>query len=130
MAAVWLVAAPVGAGDLARAVSQEDRSSALGALERYRAAAERGDLSALAKVFTSLSAMRRRGVSEYYEGVSDLRVDLVDVEVSRIGSALAVSYTRRDDFVDRQTGERVSLEIRLTRFMVETDAGWLFESEP
>ena len=39
---------------------------------------------------------------------------------------VAVSYTRRDNFVDKETGEPVSLEVRVTKFVVQDNGTWKF----
>ncbi len=39
---------------------------------------------------------------------------------------VAVSYTRRDNFIDKESGEPVTLEIRVTKFLVQRDGQWKF----
>jgi class 3 adenylate cyclase/TolB-like protein len=100
--------------------------AARGVLEDYRQAHERGDLNQLASLYVAFPDSQRQALDAYLKDVRELRVELVDVKIQPHGQDLAVSYTRRDNFVDKDTGEPVSLEVRVTKFLVQTGGTWKF----
>ena len=94
-------------------------------LEDYRVALQRGDLDAISRVRGQLSDRRREGLEQYYKIAEDLRVDFESVEISPIDDRhFAVSYRRRDEFADRRTGEKVSLEVQLENVAVRDGDQW------
>jgi len=107
--------APTGAEAAAREV-----------LEEYRRAHEEGNLDRLASLYVTFPESQRRALGAYLKDVRGLRVELVDVKIQPRGNDLAVSYTRRDNFIDKETGEPVSLEVRVTKFLVQDGGKWKF----
>lgn len=120
----WLASATlgVGAAHAAEAASDEDAIRAL--LERYRTATEAGDLEALARVYDEYSADTRAAQEQYFSMVEDLTIEIEDVEMAVIGDEAVVSYTRSDEFVDRQTGRPADVTVRLTKELVRQDGQW------
>ena len=98
-------------------------------LEEYRRAQEQGDLDHLASLYVSFPTRQRQKVDAYLKDTAKLRVEFVDVKIQPRGNDLAVSYTRRDNFVDKDTGEPVSLEVRVTKFLVRDSGTWKFSDE-
>src|SRR5207244_665762 len=88
-------------------------------LDEYRRAHEQGDLDRLASLYVSFPPSQRAALGEYLKGIKQLRVQLVDVKIQPRDHEVAVSYTRRDNFIDKDTGEPVSLEVRVTKFLVQ-----------
>jgi hypothetical protein len=83
-------------------------------LEQYRDALERADLATIAVTKGDLSPKQREGLELYFRNAGNLKVKFEDITIAPIDpSHFLVSYLRRDDFEDRRTGERVSLEVRL-----------------
>ncbi len=93
-------------------------------LEEYRVALENKDLDQLAALYVSFSERQRRALHEYMENAAGLTVELADVTVAPLGDAVAVTYTRRDHFIDRESGKPQRLEVRLTKILVPDDGGW------
>ncbi len=98
-------------------------------LEEYRRAHEEGNLQQLASLYVSFPESQRKAVQTYLRNVADLHVQFTDVKIEPRGRDVAVSYTRRDNFVDKETGERISLEVRMTQFLVQQDGKWKFAEE-
>ena len=99
-------------------------------LEEYRRALEQKDLDRLATLYVSFSSQRRDALRAYLENAADFAVELADVTVTPHGRDMAVSYTRRDRFVDRASGKPVRLEVRLTRIVVHEDGKWKIAGRP
>jgi class 3 adenylate cyclase/TolB-like protein len=95
-------------------------------LEEYRRAHEHGDIDQLAALYVSFPDSQRRAVLAYSKNIEDLHVELTDIRIQPRDQDILVSYTRHDRFVDKETGEPMSLEVRLTRFLVQEDGQWKF----
>jgi hypothetical protein len=80
----------------------------------------------LASLYVSFPESQRRSLLGYLKDAADLRVELVDVKIQVWERDVAVSYTRRDNFIDKETGEPVSLEVRVTKFLVQDGGKWKF----
>ena len=113
-----------GATALAQTPDAEVAARAL--LEEYRRAHEEGNLDRLASLYVSFPDSQRQALGAYLKDVRRLRVELVDVKIQPRGADLAVSYTRRDSFIYKDTGEPVSLEVRVTKFLVQDGGKWKF----
>ncbi|HVO26155.1 MAG TPA: nuclear transport factor 2 family protein [Candidatus Margulisiibacteriota bacterium] len=93
-------------------------------LEEYRIALESKDLEQLAGLYVAFSGRQRQALHAYLENAAGLTVELADVTVAPLGDAVAVTYTRRDHFIDRESGKPQHLEVRLTKILVPDDGGW------
>jgi ketosteroid isomerase-like protein len=93
-------------------------------LEEYRVALENKDLDQLAALYITFSERQREALHEYMENAAGLTVELADVTVAPLGDAVAVTYTRRDHFIDRDSGKPQRLEVRLTKILVPDNGGW------
>jgi class 3 adenylate cyclase/TolB-like protein len=122
-ARVWSWVLPAPAVALAQAPLE---AAAREVLEEYRRAHERGDLDQLASLYVNFPAAQRQKIDAYLKGITDLHVELADVKIQPREHDIAVSYIRRDKFVDKETGEPVTLEVRLTKFLVQDGAKWKF----
>ena len=105
-------------------VEPEAVSDVRQALEEYRRALESKDIDRLATLYTSFSARQRDALRAYLDSAVALTVELSDVTVAPHGGDLAVSYTRRDHFVDRESGKTVRLEVRLTKIFMRENGQW------
>ncbi len=95
-------------------------------LERYRAATEAGDVTALATMYADFSAEQRAALQSYFGTVSDLRVSLEKVDVATSGDEAVVTYSRTDDFVDVPKGRRMHVTVRVTKALRRTGSEWKF----
>jgi hypothetical protein len=95
-------------------------------LEEYRRAHENGDIDHLTALYVSFPEGQRKALTDYLKDITRLRVELVNVKVEPHGKDLAVSYTRRDNFIDKESGEPVTLEVRVTKFLVQAGGKWKF----
>jgi adenylate cyclase len=94
-------------------------------LETYRVALEHEDIEAVGTTHVSLSDEQRAGFVRYFESAENLRVALSDVEVLFDGDEALATFTRRDVFLDRNSGKQVELEVRLSTVVVHKDGRWL-----
>jgi len=97
-------------------------------LEDYRRALEQKDVDRLAGLYVTFSARQRAAVVTYLENAVNLVVELVDVTVDRHEHDVTVSFTRRDRFVDRESGKPTPVEARLSKRLVREGGGWKFAS--
>jgi hypothetical protein len=93
-------------------------------LEEYRQALEQKNLDHLAGLYVSFSDRQRQALRAYLENAAGLTVELTDVTVAPLGTGVAVSYTRRDRFIDRESGKQQRLEVRLTKILVPANGQW------
>ena len=125
----WAIDLHLVRAALAQGPSADAEAAARAVLEEYRLAQERGDLDRLASLYVSFPASQRQKIDAYLKDAAKLRVDFVDVKILPRANDLAVSYTRRDTFIDKDTGEPVSLEVRVTKFLVHDGDTWKFAAE-
>jgi TolB-like protein len=99
-------------------------------LEEYRRALERKDLNDMASLYVSFPARQRDALREYLDNAAGLTVEVADVTIAPRGAAVAVSYTRRDQFVDKGSSKPQRLEVRLTKILVREDGKWKIAGGP
>jgi TolB-like protein/ketosteroid isomerase-like protein len=97
-------------------------------LDSYRRATEKGDVAALATMYSTFTAEQRAGLERFFGEIRDLRVQFDQVEVAVVGDEAVVSYTRTDDFVDVQTGRPEHVSLRLTKTLRRVEGRWRFAS--
>jgi TolB-like protein len=102
----------------------ETESAVRKLFQEYQQALQAKDVDHLATLYVSFSARRREALRVYFDNALDYEAEIVDVTVMPHGSETAVSYTRRDRFVDRGTHKPISLEVRLTRIVVRDGGKW------
>lgn len=116
------------------AAAEGERSAVVAEAERvmeeYRRAHERGDVDGLRALYVTLADRQGRAMRAYADSVAELRVQLRDVHIDAQQSDVVVSYTRRDSFIDKETGEPITIEVRLTKFLVEDGGALKFAAEP
>jgi TolB-like protein/ketosteroid isomerase-like protein len=95
-------------------------------LERYRAATEAGDVTALAAMYADFSADQRAALERYFGTVKDLRVSIEKVDVAIFGDEAVVTYSRTDDFVDVPRGRRMNVTVRVTKTLRRVGSEWKF----
>jgi TolB-like protein len=93
-------------------------------LEAYRENLERKDTAALASLYVSFSDRQQKALRNYLEAAKDLRVEIDDVTIAAHGEGMAATFTRRDQFTDRETGRPVRLEVRLTKILTLENGSW------
>ncbi len=99
-------------------------------LESYRRALQAEDLGALRAHYEDFTDGQSRALARYFENAAGLEVEFRDIRVAIIGDAAAVSFTRRDRFKDRGTGQPQEVTVRVTKRFVKGDRGWLIQREP
>lgn len=124
-----LIASFLCSSAYAQVVVADAEAAARDLLEQYRIAQEEGNLDLLASLYVSFSDGQRRSVHAYLENVQSLRVKLADVKIQPREHDVAVSYTRHDEFIDKDTGLPVSLDVRVTKFLVQDGGKWKFAAE-
>jgi TolB-like protein len=122
----WCAALGLASVAAAQTATEGTEELARQLLESYRRAQEEGNLDQIAALHVSFSESRRKAIQAYLVNIEDLRVRFTGVQVQPHGQDLAVSYTRVDEFVDKETGEDLSLEVRVTKFLVRDGGGWKF----
>jgi TolB-like protein len=93
-------------------------------LEAYRGALQQKDLDHLALLYVTFSPRQRDALREYLQNAAGLIVELSDVTVTPHADGVAVSYTRRDRFIDTVSGKPQRLEVRLTKILVRDSGQW------
>ena len=121
---VGLIAAIVASAALASAQFADVGAVVDAVLESYRVALEQKDLDQLGVLYVNFSARQREALQQYLDSADGLNVELSDVRIAPLGDGLAVSYTRRDTFVDRDSGKPQRLEVRLTKILVPDGNQW------
>ena len=116
------IVAPEAAYAAEDAVADEGAVRALFA--EYEDALQAQDIERLAALYVSFSDRRREALRVYFANTLDYEAEIADVTVIPRGTETAVSYTRRDRFVDRGTGKAINLEVRLTRIVVREGDTW------
>ena len=99
-------------------------------LERYRQACERKDLALLQEVYQQLSAPQIEANRKYFANARDLTVSFEEIDVAIGGDEAAVSYTRKDNFIDNVTERPTKVQVRLTKIMVRVDGMWKLVAAP
>ena len=121
---VGLIAAIVASAALASAQFADVGAVVDAVLESYRVALEQKDLDQLGVLYVNFSARQREALQQYLDSADGLNVELSDVRIAPLGDGVAVSYTRRDTFVDRDSGKPQRLEVRLTKILVPDGTQW------
>ncbi len=116
--------APLIAWLLPAAYGQEVDGSLTAFFNEYARAHEERDIDKLGSLFVEFPAEQRQTLSSYLASVDDLTIEFRDIAVlAGDDGDLAVSYTRRDSFVDRRTRKQLLLEGRFTKVMRQGDDG-------
>ncbi len=97
-------------------------------LEAYRGALQQKDLDRLAALYVRFSPRQREALQEYLQNAAGLIVELSDITVAPHSEGVAVSYTRRDRFIDTVSGKPQRLEVRLTKILVRDNGQWKMAS--
>ena len=121
---VGLIAAIVASAALASAQFADVGAVVDAVLESYRVALEQKDLDQLGVLYVNFSERQREALQQYLASADGLNVELSDVRIAPLGDGVAVSYTRRDTFVDRDSGKPQRLEVRLTKILVLDGNQW------
>ena len=107
------------------AAESDERTAELGAtLDAYRLAFERKDLEALSHYYVQFGDAQRQALTRYLKNADDLHVEFSDIRIRVSDDEAAVSFTRRDRFVDHQTGETQQVIVRLTKLFAKQGDGW------
>ncbi len=93
-------------------------------LDEYRGALQQKDLDRLGTLYVAFSPRQRDALREYLQNAAGLIVELSDITVAPHGDGVAVSYTRRDRFIDTASGKPQRLEVRLTKILVRDNGQW------
>jgi TolB-like protein len=93
-------------------------------LEEYRRAHELKDLDRLASLYVSFPPRQREALRAYLENADHLVIELTDIAIEPHEHDVAVSYTRRDHFVDHESGKTTAVEVRLTKILVRQGGQW------
>jgi ketosteroid isomerase-like protein len=123
----WLGASAAWAEEsLSSSPSPEDEIRQV--LEQYRQAYQQKDLERLSYVYDTMTSAQREANAKYFLNVRDLQVRLSEIDIAVRGNEAAVSYTREDQFIDSQTGKKVTLEVRFTKLLTRVAGGWKIAS--
>ncbi len=120
-----LVVAPAFAEETPTSASEID-ASVRAFLEEYRLAQEAKSIERVAALYGSFSDKQRQAHRDYWEAATDLRVELSNIVIEARDSGVALSFTRRDRFIDRESGKAQQTEARLPKLLVREGQGWKF----
>jgi uncharacterized caspase-like protein len=93
-------------------------------LEEYRASFEKKDIDAVERYYENFTDEQRKAIEGYFSMADELKVVFTDIRVTAFGDRAAVSFTRNDRFVDRDTGDLQEIRIRQTKTLARRPAGW------
>src|SRR5262245_28450265 len=105
-------------------LTPEVETQVRGFLERYRQSLQSKNLDEVASLYVSFSERQREALRSYLANADALTVELTDVSMTPQGADVALSFTRRDQFVDAQSSRLVRLEVRLTKVLVREQGTW------
>ena len=125
---VWKLAAWLSPSAYAEEPDGDVDTQVLEVLEEYRGALQQKDLDRLAALYVTFTARQRDALHEYLQNAAGLIVELSDVSVVKHTDGVAVSYTRRDRFIDTVSGKPQRLEVRLTKILVRDNGQWKMAS--
>ena len=97
-------------------------------LEKYRRACEQKDIDLLRSVYDELTPAQIEANRKYFDSARDLSVSLEEIDIALGQNEAAVSYTRRDRFIDSTTERPTKVEVRLTKILVLIDGTWKIAS--
>lgn len=103
----------------------EFQTEVLQSLEEYRQALERKDLDGVARLYASFSERQREALRAYLAHAVQLDVEIVDIRVELRGDRVTAAFTRRDRFIDQESGKPTRLEVRLTKIFVREGGKWI-----
>jgi hypothetical protein len=101
------------------------KAEVLQSLEEYRHALEQKNLDRVAHLYQAFSERQREALRAYLANAVNLEVEIVDIQVELHGGRVAVSFRRRDKFIDHATGKPTRLEVRLTKIFVREGGKWM-----
>ncbi len=93
-------------------------------LEEYQRAYTEKNLDRLAALFVSFPDSQRAALRRYLDHANELKVKLEIVKIESQEGTAAVTYVRRDEFVEEGTGKNVVLEVRLKKTLVRDGGQW------
>jgi ketosteroid isomerase-like protein len=93
-------------------------------LEGYRASFEKKDINAVEDYYEDFTDEQRKAIERYFSIADELKVVFTDVRVTASGDRAAVSFTRNDRFVDRDTGDPQEIRVRQTKTLARGPGGW------
>ena len=97
-------------------------------LERYRAALEAKSVDRLTGIYMGLSSTTREALDRYFQNATDLKVQFSNISVLFQGDEALATFTRNDQFKDVQTGQDVTLEVRVSTVVAKEDGEWKIKS--
>jgi ketosteroid isomerase-like protein len=110
---------------VAYAEAGTDAESELRALlEEYRASFEQKDIGAVERYYDDFTDEQRNAIERYFLLADELEVVFTDIRVTASGDRAAVSFTRSDRFVDRDTGDPQEIRVRQTKTLARGPEGW------
>jgi TolB-like protein len=97
-------------------------------LEKYRRACEQKDLDLLRSVYDDLTPAQIDANRKYFQNARNLAVSFEEIDIALGQNEAAVSYTRKDRFIDNETQRPTKVEVRLTKILVLIDGTWKIAS--
>jgi len=104
--------------------AEPDEAAVTELLERYRKALESEDLEQVAALHVELTDRMRSALTQYFANARDLHVSFEDVTVRLSGDEALASFTRKDEFADRETGRAVRMQLRVSSILERRDGMW------
>jgi ketosteroid isomerase-like protein len=93
-------------------------------LERYRQATDAGDVAAIGAVFLAFTPEQQAAQQRYFDNAKDMKVTIADIDAVVVGDEAIAGYTRTGDFTDARTGRPMHVQVRLSKTLKRTGAGW------
>jgi ketosteroid isomerase-like protein len=104
--------------------SDPEETAIRAVLDRYGAALAAKNVDALAALQLEMSAAQRASLLRYFDIARDLRVRLLDIEVTVEGDEALATFTREDSFTDLRSGRHMRLEVRTSGILTRQQGEW------
>jgi hypothetical protein len=99
-------------------------------LEGFRQALESKNLTGLRAYYEEFTEGQSVALTQYFANADDLHIEFSDVLVAIIADDAAVSFTRSDQFIDRDLGVLQHVTVRATKRFTKRGQGWVIRRGP
>ena len=110
--------------DVAQVFADDAEAQIHKLLDDYKQAYGAKDMAGLAQLHVSFTQDQADAIQAYFQKAEDLSVDIEDVVVTQQNGTVSVEYLRRDHFIERATGRKITLEVRVKKLLVREDGAW------
>lgn len=94
-------------------------------IEQYRLGYQLADTKALVRVYADFTPALSTALSRYHQVAKNLTVAVENIHILKIdGQEAVTTFTRRDSFIDAQSGKSMQSRVELTKKFIQQDGLW------